>query len=173
MAGLKEKIETFELSDKAHPYIPVSTTKILWNYTRDPPPDIPNDVLQERRARQQQHTETVEELRRWFKSRQSSMFAKVLRRIFLRDVKIRKPAEAKLYGAVNHFFPPRSDICVTVCDFGPGRAERREVRLGDIEKGTERRSVSNGCSSADGLVDFHSKPEWSTVRWMCANPSPF
>ena len=101
------------------------------------------------------------------------MFAKVLRRIFLRDVKIRKPAEAKLYGAVNHFFPPRSDICVTVCDFGPGRAERREVRLGDIEKGTERRSVSNGCSSADGLVDFHSKPEWSTVRWMCANPSPF
>ena len=41
MAGLKEKIETFELSDKAHPYIPVSTTKILWNYTRDPPPDIP------------------------------------------------------------------------------------------------------------------------------------
>jgi hypothetical protein len=148
MAKSSSKIETFELSEKAHPYIPVSTTKILWNYTRDPPPDIPAEVLQARRAAQQEHRETVDELRRWFKSRESGMFTKLLRRIFLRDVKIRMPAEAKLYGAINHFFPPRSDIMVTVCDFGPGKAERKEVRLGDIEK------------------DFESRPEWSTVRWM-------
>jgi hypothetical protein len=74
MDKTSSKIETFELSEKAHPYIPVSTTKILWNYTRDPPPDIPNEVLTERRAAQQYHSETVEDLRRWFKSRETGIF---------------------------------------------------------------------------------------------------
>jgi hypothetical protein len=146
MAKTGPKSATFELSEKAHPYIPVSTTKILWNYTRDPPPDIPNEVLQERRAGQQEHSKTVEELRKWFKLRESGILPKVLRRIFLRDVKIRMPAEEKLYGAINHFFPPRSDIRVTVCDFGPGRAERKEVRLGDVEKGKTEFSIARGQS---------------------------
>lgn len=130
MAKTSTKIETFELSEKAHPYIPVSTTKILSNYTRDPPPDIPIEVLHQRRTAQKERSETVEELRKWFKSRESGMLTKVLRRVFLRDVKIRMPAEDKLYSAINHYFPPRSDIMVTVCDFGPGKAERNEVRLG-------------------------------------------
>jgi hypothetical protein len=140
------KSSSKEPSEKGHPY--VSTVEILQNYTQDPPPDIPNEVLQGCRATQQKHSETVDELRRWFKARESGIFTKILRRVFARDVKIRMPAKDRLYRAINHFFPPRSDIMVTVCDFGPGKAERKEVRLGDIERHLE------------------SKPEWSTVRWM-------
>jgi hypothetical protein len=139
MAPVKSpsKIETFELTEKPHDYIPASTTKILWNYTRDPPPDIPHEVLEARRAAQRERSEAVDELRRWFRSRESGTVTNIIRRILLSDVKIRMPPENKLYGAIDHFFPPRSDIMVTVCDFGPGKAERKVVRLGDIEKGMQ------------------------------------
>ncbi|KAL1837287.1 hypothetical protein VTJ49DRAFT_4053 [Mycothermus thermophilus] len=142
------KIETFLLSEK--PNRPQSTTKILWNYERDPPPDIPHAMLQARRAAQQEQSDTVEELRRWYRSRNTHVFAKAVRRVFMRDVKMNMPEQDRVLRAVDHFFPPRSDIMVTVCDFGPGRAERKEVRLGDIEQ------------------DFQTKPEWSTVRWIHA-----
>jgi hypothetical protein len=71
-------------------------------------------------------------------ARNRHLHTKVLRRVLLRDVKFRMPSEDRVYSAINLFFPPRSDIMVTVCDFGPGRAERKEVRLGDIEKGNAR-----------------------------------
>jgi hypothetical protein len=130
------KIETFELSQKEHPYIPVSTTKILGKFTRDPPPYLHDVALQERRAVLQKHTDTVEELRKWAKNRESSTAVKViLRTLYWKGVKIRMPSEQKLYHSINHFFPPRSEIKVIVCDFGEGRAERNEVRMGDIERG--------------------------------------
>lgn len=131
---MPRKAETFELSEKAYPSVSVSTTKILSNYSRDPPPEIPDAVLQERRLAMREHAKTVEELRKWVRHRESSMIGKVLR-IFLNHVKIRMPSEQKLYHSINHFFPPRFDILVTICDFGDGRAEHREVRLGDIEQG--------------------------------------
>jgi hypothetical protein len=145
------KIETFELTEKPHDYIPASTTKILWNYTRDPPPDIPHEVLEARRAAQRERSEAVDELRRWFRSRESGTVTNIIRRIFLSDVKIRMPAESKLYGAIDHFFPPRADIMVTVCDFGPGKAERKVVRLGDIEKGMET-DFNNATPSRGSLA---------------------
>lgn len=130
------KIETFELSEKDHPYIPVSTTKILGKFTRDPPPEFSNAELQKRRAHALQHSETADELRRWAKHRESSTFFKVLlRSVFWDDVKVRLPAEEKLYGTIHHFFPPRADIKVMVCDFGAGQAQQQIVRLGDLEKG--------------------------------------
>jgi hypothetical protein len=130
------KIETFELSQKEHPYIPVSTTKILGKFTRDPPPDLHDVALQERRAALQEHKETVEELRKWAKNRESGTAVKfLLRAIFWSGVKVRMPSEQKLYHSINHFFPPRLEMKVIVCDFGEGRAERNEVRMGDIERG--------------------------------------
>jgi hypothetical protein len=143
------KIETFELSQKEHPYIPVSTTKILGKFTRDPPPDLYDVALRERRAALQKHTETVEELRKWAKNRESSTALKILlRTIFWKGVKIRMPPEQKLYHSINHFFPPRLEMRVIVCDFGEGRAERNEVRMGDIERGTRELWL---CS-ADSMI---------------------
>ena len=129
-------IETFELSEKDHPYIPVSTTKILSKFTRDPPPDLNDVALEERRSIPRQHAETIEELRRWAKVREHSTILKVLQRIFFRKhVKLSMPSELKLYRSIDHYFPPRSDMKVIICDFGDGRAERNEVRLGDLERG--------------------------------------
>lgn len=131
----RTKIETFQLSPTVNSDVSASTTKILSNYTREPPPNIPDEVLEERRLRLQEHAETVEQLREWAKHGECSMAGKVLRHIFLRGVKSRMPSEEKLFRSIDHFFPPRSDIRVTICDFGDGRAARQHVRLGDIERG--------------------------------------
>ncbi|EAT88315.2 hypothetical protein SNOG_04555 [Parastagonospora nodorum SN15] len=129
------KIETFELSEKEHPYIPVSTTKILGKFTRDPPPEHSNAELQKLRARVSQHSEIAEDVRKWAKNRESSTLFKVLlRAVFWNDVKVNMPAEQKLLNTIHHFFPPRADIKVVVCDFGDGRAQQQSVRLGDLEK---------------------------------------
>lgn len=130
------KIETFELSKREHPSIPVSTTKILGKFTRDPPPNLHDLALQERYSVQRKHAETVEELRKWAKFRENSTgFKVILQSVFWKGVKIRMPSEQKLHCSINHFFSPRSDMKVIICDFGEGRAERNEVRLGDIERG--------------------------------------
>lgn len=130
------KKETFELSEKEHPYLPVSTTKILGKFTRDPPPDIPDsDIRADRETAKKQH-DTVEDLRKWAKNRESSTAFKMLSRtVFWQDVKVRMPSEDKIYRAIHHFYPPRAELTVTVCDFGPGRAEQKLVRLGEIENG--------------------------------------
>ncbi|KAB5566742.1 hypothetical protein GE09DRAFT_745718 [Coniochaeta sp. 2T2.1] len=144
------RVETFELSAKSHPYIPASTTKILGDYSRNSPPDIDNAEFQQRRLTLQRHSETVKQLRRWARYRESSLIGRVLRCILPSSSSPRLPADDALHECVNHFFPPRFDILVTVCDFGDGRAQRRFVRLGDIEQ------------------EFQSKPSWSTVRWIHA-----
>jgi hypothetical protein len=133
----KTKITTFELSAKKHPYIPVSTTKILSDYTRDPPPDIPDSVLRQRRDAKREHTETVEQLKRWAIHGETS-YGKIhqcLSWLLPTGRSILKPNEQKILSVVDHFFPPRCEILVSVCDFGDGRAECKEVRLGDIEVG--------------------------------------
>ena len=77
------KKEVFELSEKDHPYIPVSTTRILGKFTRDPLPDISQSESDARRIQSQRLAETVEELRRWAKNRESSTaFKLLLRTIF-------------------------------------------------------------------------------------------
>ncbi|GAB1313472.1 hypothetical protein MFIFM68171_03682 [Madurella fahalii] len=120
------KIKTFELSVKSHPYIPVSTTRILSDYARDPPPDIPDAQLQEQRERLKEHEEMVNQLRQWVKYRGSSKVGRILRRVFLRRTGVGMPPEHQIYRSISHFFPPRAELRVIVCDFGDGRAERRE-----------------------------------------------
>lgn len=137
MAKDTPRVETFESIEEANPLVPPSTSEAvrIWRGDPRPLPAIPTEVLSDRRAALQEHLETVNDLRRWFRSGRSGTAATALRRIFSRDVKVKKPAEDRLYRAINYFFPPRSDIKITVCDFGPGRAERKQVRLGDIEEG--------------------------------------
>lgn len=129
------RVETFELSAKSHPYIPASTTKILGDYSRNSPPDINDAQVQERRLALCSYVETVKQLRKWARYRESNVVARLLRFLLPLDVGPRMPSAESLYETVNHYFPPRFDILVTICDFGDGRAERREVRLGDIEPG--------------------------------------
>jgi len=131
----RAKIETFELSEKAHPYIPVSTTKILSNYTRDPPPEISDVLLQERRLSARVHAETVDRLRRWAGHGEGSVAGKILRAVGIPGARAKMPPSKDVFRSIDHFFPPRSDIRVVVCDFGDGKAMRQEVRLGDIQQG--------------------------------------
>ena len=114
----------------------VSTTRILGNFTKDPLPDVQDLELLKRRSSLQEHADTVEELRLWAKYRDTYSATKsFFRTIFMRDRHVDMPSEQSLYPVINHFFPPRSEIVVIICDFGEGRAERKEVRLGDIEVG--------------------------------------
>ena len=130
------RVRTFELSDQPRPYDPVSTTKILGNFTRDSPPDFSEAAQQELHSKQREYAETVAELRKWAKRRGSRMLPKmILRSIFSGSNGMSLPPEPKLHPTINHFFSPRMDISVIVCDFGDGVAERHEVRLGDIERG--------------------------------------
>lgn len=130
------QVETFELSKREHPYIPVSTTKILGKFTRDSPPEFAADALQHRRFQYLRYSETIEELRRWSRNRgNSTAFKIVLSTLFWKDVKVRMPAEQALYDSINYFFPGRPDIRVTICDFGDSEARRKDVRLGELEKG--------------------------------------
>ncbi|KAI0023918.1 hypothetical protein F4780DRAFT_684919 [Xylariomycetidae sp. FL0641] len=144
-------IEKFELTKKENPYIPVSTTRILGDFSRDPPPFIHVAELEKRLNLLREYGATVEDLRRWAKNRSNHTVVKVLlRSIFWKSLKVRMPPAPKLYRAIDHYFPPRMEMRVIVCDFGEGRAERREVLLGDIEK------------------ELCAKPAWATVRWIHA-----
>ena len=129
------RVETFELSAKSHPFIPASTTKIHGDYSRNAPPDSDEADVHNRHLLIQKHAETVNQLRKWARFRESTFGGKLLRSILPMSVNIRMPSQESLYDCIYHFFPPRCEILVTVCDFGDGRAERKEVRLADIERG--------------------------------------
>ena len=46
------------------------------------------------------------------------------------------PARAELISLIKHYFPPRADTKVLVCDFGDNHVTRTEISLGDAESGT-------------------------------------
>jgi len=60
------------------------------------------------------------------------------------------PDTEELKSLARHYYPPRSEIKCHVCDFGDGRAEHKEVDLGQLE---------------EYLV---VKPGWVDVRWIHA-----
>ena len=60
------------------------------------------------------------------------------------------PDTEELKSLAIHYYPPRAELKCHVCDFGPGRAERKEVELGQIE---------------EYMV---VKPDWADVRWIHA-----
>ncbi|KAH0565257.1 hypothetical protein GP486_001354 [Trichoglossum hirsutum] len=60
------------------------------------------------------------------------------------------PRDQELISLARHFFPPRMELRVHVCDFGDNRFDHFEIPLGRIE------------SYLDG------KPDWAAVRWIHA-----
>ena len=60
------------------------------------------------------------------------------------------PSTEKLLELVHHYFPPRGEIPIYVCDFGEGQAHRFITTLGEVESRWEE------------------KPSWAKVRWIHA-----
>ena len=60
------------------------------------------------------------------------------------------PEHEELVRLAKHYYPPRGELKVHVCDFGEGRAEHSEITLGDVEE------------------YWQQKPEWVDVRWIHA-----
>ena len=129
------RVETFELSAKPRASIPASTTKILWNYSRTSPPDVDDAVQEKRRIAKRSHAATVDQIRRWAQHHDRSRPGRLLNYVLPTKSVPKLPEDEALYSCIENFFPPRTEILVTVCDFGDGLSSRRQVRLGDIEKG--------------------------------------
>ena len=60
------------------------------------------------------------------------------------------PSTEELVKLAQHYYPPRGQLKVQVCDFGEGRAEHKEITLGEVEE------------------YWQQKPEWADVRWIHA-----
>ena len=60
------------------------------------------------------------------------------------------PKHEELIKLAKHYYPPRGELKVHLCDFGEGRAEQTEIKLGDVEE------------------YWQQKPDWVDVRWIHA-----
>ena len=60
------------------------------------------------------------------------------------------PKHEELVRLAKHYYPPRGELKVHVCDFGLGRAEHHEITLGEVEE------------------YWQQKPDWVDVRWIHA-----
>lgn len=145
---------------------PVSTTKILENFCRDEAPNQDGINGKQIIQVQDRHHQTVQQLRKWHAQQSGDSPAGPLRQMLsFASSRTPRPSEADVRGCIDNHFPARMEMKVSVCDFGAGRAERREVCLGDIVAGTLAQHVPNNYG---GLIrtEFENKPEWSQVRWM-------
>lgn len=74
-----------------------------------------------------------------------------IRALFLDEYKPEPlPSQQELIELAKHYYPPRGELKVHVCDFGLGRAEHTEITLGEVEE------------------YWQVKPEWVDVRWIHA-----
>lgn len=119
--------------------IPISTTKILETFPKDAAPGKTSLEDEEAIQGRKRHHETAQKLRAWHTQQTGNDSAEKPRRMpSLRTSRTPRPPEAHVRACIDLHFPARMELTVTVCDFGPGRAERREVRLGDIKAGKFR-----------------------------------
>lgn len=117
---------------------PVSTRRILSDFSRHSPHIDSKEAKRKKRkldyenACERKQRENLRQLEVWTE-RQVMPFG--LGRLFQRD-KTPPPSKEEIISLIMHYFPPRNEIFVQVFDFGDGRAERNEIRLGNIEQGT-------------------------------------
>lgn len=82
------------------------------------------------------HEERVQELRDWNNQRQSNVFLRFVRRVLSRGkVNFRKPNAHELKECALHYFPPRSNLNVFVCDFRDNDIQVRMIRFSEVEGG--------------------------------------
>lgn len=105
----------------------------------------------------QQHT--LEALRRWrgaeekenplLGSDSPDLWKVLAQRIWPSEIPS-LPSHEKITSLVHHYYPPRAQVKIEVCDFGPGRATHFTTTLPQVQS----------C--------WETKPEWATVRWIHA-----
>lgn len=107
----------------------------------------------------EKHRGTLEALRQWNQAQEKELpllgsdsltLWKVLSQRFWPSKIPTLPSNERLLSLVHYYYPPRAQIKVEVCDFGPGKAEHFTTTLPNIED----------C--------WNSKPGWATVRWIHA-----
>lgn len=112
-----------------------------------------------RRETQIQQQHTLEALRRWHSAEEKEVpllgseppnLWKVLAQMIWPTKIPSLPSIDEITSLVHHYYPPRAQVKVEVCDFGPGRATHFTTTLPQVQS----------C--------WESKPEWATVRWIHA-----
>lgn len=122
--------------------------------------DLENErSLRARNKINNQQKRTLEALRQWNKAQEEELpllgsDPPPLWKVFSKKIWPSKiptlPSFEKLMSLVYHYYPPREQVEIEVCDFGPGKATHFTTTLPGIQD----------C--------WKQKPEWATVRWIHA-----
>lgn len=133
----------------------VSSKDVLTNFEKV----VSREPEQEKRRRDQLaryegqnrgQRHVYERLRRWADTR-SRTAMDLVRGLFMKEYRSEPlPSQQELIELAKHYYPPRGELTVHVCDFGLGRAEHTEITLGEVEE------------------YWQTKPEWVDVRWIHA-----
>ena len=133
----------------------VSSKNVLTNFekvaSRNPERDKKRrEQVAHYRAQNRDQQDVYIRLRRWadMKSQPAKDW---MRGIFVDEYKRPPlPKHEELIQLAKHYYPPRGELKVHVCDFGEGRAEHAEITLGEVEE------------------YWQQKPGWVDVRWIHA-----
>ena len=133
----------------------VSSKKVLTNFEKVAARDNEWEIIRQKRL-QRYNTEknrqksVYERLKRWADTEVRDI-KYVVASLFLDKYKREAlPSTDELVQLAQHYYPPRGQVKVQVCDFGEGRAEHTEITLGEVEE------------------YWQQKPEWADVRWIHA-----
>ena len=133
----------------------VSSKMVLTNFEKVAARDSEWETIRQKHL-QRYNTENYrqrsvyERLKRWADSEVRDIKYVLLSLVFDSYKREPLPQRAELVQLAQHYYPPRGQVKVQVCDFGEGRAEHKEITLGEVEE------------------YWQQKPEWADVRWIHA-----
>ena len=133
----------------------VSSKNVLTNFEKVAARDNEWEITRQKHL-QRYNTENnrqrsvYEHLREWADTEVRDIKYVILSLAFDRYKREPLPRTEELVQLAQHYYPPRGQVKVQVCDFGDGRAEHKEITLGEVEE------------------YWQQKPEWADVRWIHA-----
>ena len=116
--------QTIANDDRPDPHRIVSTTSILHNFPRNKSPHMYSAPAFEQ-SDTTEYNKILEQLRA-YKPNERHLFG------FGAPKPVDEDAAVSLF---QYYFPCRGKLEVQVFDFGPARAERSDITLGDVEQG--------------------------------------
>ena len=133
----------------------VSSKKVLTNFEKVAGRDNEGDTLRRKQllrynTENNRQRSVYERLKTWADTEVRDITHVVLSLAFNSYNREPLPRTEELVKLVQHYYPPRGQLKVQVCDFGEGRAEHKEITLGEVEE------------------YWQQKPEWADVRWIHA-----
>lgn len=133
----------------------VSFKNVLTNFERVAARNQERELLRQKQL-QRYNTENnrqqsvYERLKRWVDSDFRDIKAVMLSLALDSYKREPLPRTEELVKLAQHYYPPRGQLKVQVCDFDEGRAEHKEITLGEVEE------------------YWQQKPDWADVRWIHA-----